>query len=634
MGLNNLTYRATGVPSHAWWNDFFDALTDDVYARNSSGIVTGYRNLGSLVYPWENLYLNGSVFVNGNEIDLSVTTENPNRISTGATRTDSSQPLYLTPTGSSNSCTIEAGTTPLEFFVNGTKYTLSSNIVITSLSTAPATNNTCLVNNTDLAAAEQTKFAGEYNSDLLTVDTFGSEVTSRIGNITAFTVGTSEIFIGYLTATEIRNAYRGFFFDNADAPIVRETISNNDTITLLKLGWVFLQSNLTTTDVTYDTPMVGADTPTLNYAGGALVGGEYWYDLINQEWKRYDFGTTTWISVNRTLLGYVVMDDTNCIAARALDFTKEFSNQNTISLEKLSDEEIIASQFNNLISVYGTNIRYASDRPKWNITTDLETGSESSSTRYYLYIKESGDTVISLERPYFRIDLKGWYHPYQTWRMASIFGGIYNDSSSDLVDSFGDRTAENGEHTIRFTTTGQYFIPPLGVEYCDGQVISGGGGGADAGSGAGGGGGGASAVCYFLNKDFYTIHLLTIGLGGAGGLPAGGGLPGSPGTASQFGIFASPGFGAGGIGSTGGAGSSSGTKYTTIGSGESGYNGSGANGGWGGGFNAGAPGTGGASDGSDGISPGTGGGGASGAQTGGRGADGIIIVKLSNVFYL
>jgi hypothetical protein len=80
--------------------------------------------------------------------------------------------------------------------------------------------------------------------------------------------------------------------------------------------------------------------------------------------------------------------------------------------------------------VYGNYFDYRGKKIVWNITTDLEAGQvEASSTYYYLYITETGQPVMSSTRPYARPDLKGRYHPHESWRMIGV---AFNNSGSDI----------------------------------------------------------------------------------------------------------------------------------------------------------------------------------------------------------
>ena len=270
-------------------------------------------------------------------------------------------------------------------------------------------------------------YAGEVDANIpvITIDTVGSEITSLVGQIVAFKTATGEIFRGLLSSgTTIENCYRGYYFDDGGAPIVRGNLSNNDTITLMKIGWVFIEDNGSTVDITYKTPSISYVAP------GSPATGDYWLDLTNQVWKRYS--GVSWEIINRTLVGEVVSDDTNCIATRALDFSNSFKQDNNIEVFVESTEKAASNNTSTRCNVYGTEVLVDLTKLEWNITTDLESPlTEASSTQYFLYLSLAGQSVVATERPYYRADLKGHYHPYQAWRCV---GKVYNDSSSDFTE--------------------------------------------------------------------------------------------------------------------------------------------------------------------------------------------------------
>jgi hypothetical protein len=134
------------------------------------------------------------------------------------------------------------------------------------------------------------------------------------------------------------------------------------------------------------------------------------------------------------LVGKVIADDTAVIASRSFDFSNQFEDTNNIELEIFSSEIVKAKELRGRINVYGTEVQIDHTFLGWNITTDLESPLvESSDTVYYLYVSHEGQPIISDKKPYFREDLKGDYHPYDSHRLV---GMVYNDSSSNftLVD--------------------------------------------------------------------------------------------------------------------------------------------------------------------------------------------------------
>lgn len=338
-----------------------------------------------------------------------------------------SQPMFLTPAGSAASATLKAGTTNLVMNIAGTAYTFTQNTTMTGISLAPGTNNTCLVNNTNYTGQRFTKTLGEGDS-VIPVDNVGSEITSVVGQIAAFSKGT-EVFLGIYDSTNsvIKQCLRGFFFNSSDTHLDRAALSDNDTITLLKLGYVFATYAASTEglDITYNQPYVQADTPS------SASAGDYWFDIVNSVWKKYSGGT--WTSQTAIYVGLVVTDSTNCIAARSTDFTKEFTRSNDVELIRTGANNFQTKAPGGTVSVYGNLVRLTPATGNWVMTSSLDSGeSQTASTTYYAYLSPSGDPVLSTIAPHDRrFDLNGFYHPAKPYR---CLGAIFNDASSDFVD--------------------------------------------------------------------------------------------------------------------------------------------------------------------------------------------------------
>lgn len=435
MGTNtlNTAYVNGEIIDAAHVNSLTQAIISQLVGRNSSGVPASGQSLGTVALPWGTLYAN-NIVLNGSAIDVSQIVSPANMIVSGQTRTTSNQPAFIKPAGSSASFTIEAATTNLVLQINGSAYTLTSDKVKSSLTTAPSSNNTCLVNDTNAADQESTRTWGEYNSEYeyITVDTMGSEITSLVGKIAAFKINdgvNDEYFLAYVeSTTKLSRIYRGYFQNSSYAPVNRIKFANNDTITLMKLTWVFLGSD-GTVDVTYNNPTVSGTAPS------APVTGDYWLDLNNSQWNRYS--GSAWEVINRTILGISIQDATNCIAARSFDFYKAFSDINTIDLYLYSTEIIKMNKINQKISVNGSLFTFDNTFDLWNITnqlagsSDMYDATEQASRFYFLYIKDNGDCIISDIKPYYEPFKLGWYHPHNPWRCV---GSSYNNASSNLEE--------------------------------------------------------------------------------------------------------------------------------------------------------------------------------------------------------
>lgn len=410
MGTNTLNTNFTDgddiLSSHV--KQFANALNGDMVGRNLNAPSQG-QSLGTPAIPWGSLYAS-SLVINGQSIDFSAFASLPNRIDSGKTRANSDAPDFLRAV-SGLKAQILGDDTSLLLSINNSAVTINTDIEIDNLSTAPSTNNTALVNGTFL------------NTDTeINIDTLGSNVSSLVGEVVAFKTDDDEIFIGKLeSATLITNVKRGWFLDSSGEQLDVSDLADNDTLTVMRLGWVFVENDATTTDVSYTTPVVAYTSPE------NPTSGDYWFDVQNATWKRYS--GTEWVTINRILIGQVVLNSTAIEGARPFDFSRAFSDVNNIGLKKDTDEIIKTQNLDNGISVYGNFLNLG--EIDWNITNDLESGvSEENSTTYYLYLSSEGQAIISDKIPHHRPELRGYYHPVESWRCV---GEVENDSEGNFV---------------------------------------------------------------------------------------------------------------------------------------------------------------------------------------------------------
>lgn len=374
-----------------------------------------------------------------------------NRIVSGRVLTTSAQPAFLVPNGAARTVKLDGTPTNFIYYVNGVEYSIITDTTLTNLTAAPSSNNTCLIN--DAVAADQywTKYAGEDGSEI-PVDTMGTEITGLIGKFAGFKLnngGADEYFIAYVdSATRLTKAKRGYFFDSSDLPVPRITYANNDTITLMKLTWVFAKSDLTLT-ATYNNPVWSDDEPT----SPAL--GDYWFDTSANTWKVYGVGSYS--VANAMLVGVCLQDATNTVAARSFDVFENFATTNTVELLYDSASQVKSRFPGSIINVYGNIVKNEHGLTTWDMTLDRESGvSETASTYYYFYITETGDKVISDKKPMDRReDLFGWYHPSQTWRCV---GWAFNNASSNLEQVESYYRANGQGEVIRSVAATDYII--------------------------------------------------------------------------------------------------------------------------------------------------------------------------------
>ena len=355
-----------------------------------------------------------------------------NRLVSGKIRTagSNSQPIFLNANGAAKTVAVKGATTNFIYYVDGIEYTISTDVTLTGLTAAPSSNNTCLINDAVAAGQYWTKNFGEDGTEI-TIDTAGSEITALIGKFAAFKlVGAgTEYFIAYVkSSTQLTRAYRGYFFDSSDAPVTRTTYTNNDTITLMKMTWVFAKTDGTLT-ATYTNPIYSKDEPS------SPAIGDYWYDIDDNTWKVYGVGSYS--AANATLVGMCIQDGTNTVAARSFEFFAGYDDFNTNELIYSAATQVKSNHQGAVTSVWGTTIKADNNIRTWDITLDLDSGvSESASTYYYCYLTNFGDVIISTVKPFDRReDLQGYYHPHSSWR---CLGQFFNNSSQDIeqVESY------------------------------------------------------------------------------------------------------------------------------------------------------------------------------------------------------
>lgn len=342
------------------------------------------------------------------------------RIVSGLTTGNSSQLNALEPAGASPAIELQADVVPFSYYIKNVLYSLTENVSVSGLLTAPEANNTATINDILATDNQNSEFYGQFGSDI-SIDNAGSEITSRIGQMAAFKNG-DEVFIARISsATKLTEAFRGCFFDPSLERILPEHFADDDTITLLRLTWVFINADGEFV-LTYNTPRTGPVQP----AGAAV--GDYWFDTVNDSWK--SFNSVSWVTLDVTLIGMCAQDGTGTIAARTFDQALPISGLNQVKLKTLSAATVGTANAGALISVAGKLIDLGYATTLWDITEHLDTGfTEAANTWYYFYLTEIGGQVISPIAPMYRGNLQGFYHPHELWRCV---GYVRNDGSSDF----------------------------------------------------------------------------------------------------------------------------------------------------------------------------------------------------------
>lgn len=416
MGLGTIVLRGLTVITPDWANDLRAALIGDLVGRDSSGAPVAGNNLGNSLFPWGKVFANTIITQDG-EIDASQIETQPYQTVSGQTRSGSNQPDFIRASGSGQNFTVLATATPLVLQIAGSSATWTTDR--TNAGTlAPSTQNTATVSDATATGQTATRTWGEYGSGspyyAINLASVGTNISAKVNSWQAFKIG-SEYFLAHVeSTTSLSRCFRGFFLSSTGAPVPRSTFSNGATITLMSLGWVFCDADGATVDVTYNNPVFSFTAPS------SPTSGDYWFDQGNEEWNRYN--GSSFILVNRTLVGLIVLDSTNCVASRSFDFFALTRIDNTVELSFYSATVIKGASLFSRVNVNGKRIQFFSSRPKWDTATNLAAPSERynatvqiSSTEYF-YVTDQADLKISDMEPYWRPDLLGYYHPFNPWR--------------------------------------------------------------------------------------------------------------------------------------------------------------------------------------------------------------------------
>ncbi len=512
MADNNITEVGSNPTATSQdFDQYFNALVNDVVPRNSGGSPESEAGrLGTETYQWDELHVKNNVYINGLPISTSsggsdlALTDSRNYVLSGRTRaSDDNTPIYLLPSGSTNTCTISASSTTLEVLINGAATQFTSDVTITGLQSAPSSNNTCLVNDAGFTSQTFTSVIRE-----IPIDTIGTEITALNGKVAGFSIGATEYFLAVVDTT---NSYllidrRGSFINSSGVAFQRQTIADNATITLMKTAWVFAENTGTTGAVTYNNPYVSGTAPT------SPSTGDYWYDLANSEWKVWS--GSAWNSSNRVLIGVVLINSSGvAVASRCIDFRKAFNNKNSLVLRKFNNGVLMSDSTYNEISVYG-NYLSITNPILWNMASDLGDGlSEASSTTYYFYLTHQGKPFITNLIPEWREDLQGAYHPYKSYRFVAECA---NDGSSNLGTPVN---SAYGRMNLITSTGTSYWLKPAGVKFIKVRQCGAGSGGSSA-SVHGNAGGFLEKI---LNVSNISYAKCVVGAGSAGSSGAVGG---------------------------------------------------------------------------------------------------------------
>jgi len=344
-------------------------------------------------------------------VDIGATVEEQFGILAGKSKT-SGFPDFLSPGGGTNNYfTILGAATKLEMIIDGTAYDLEADVQSNVLGLAPAANNTCLVNDPYIGGDPVwSKTIGEHGY-YIKIGTVGAEITALDGTIQCFKINNGvddEVFIAEIDLTNNRlvPVLRGI---GGSARIGFDT---NDTITLLKGHYIFLDDNLTTVDTTINYPKWQYTAPSIPSTG------DYWFKTSERVWYRYS--GASWEKLGRIYLGYGICDSVGCLWVEHEDYNLIWNNLLNINEIRKLDASNIRLEGMLRVSVAGQKIQIL--EKDFHYDNDLAPGeSAANNSWYYLYVTNEGQIYTSLTCPRPNRNKQGYYHPSEYWRCISCF---------------------------------------------------------------------------------------------------------------------------------------------------------------------------------------------------------------------
>ena len=419
MGTNTLPNRLDGVPMPAsWFNDIRSSLLLDHVPRNASGIPTDEAgSLGDSNYQWDNIRAK-SLYIDGSLVDTGAITGKPHRINSAKQDATTKYPEFLSPAGVGNglSCELLATATEFNANINNVDTTVSADTTFSSLTAAPAANNTCLINDVDLTGADSSKTLGELDSQPITIDNIGAEITAVKGEMHAFLTG-SEVFLALVDTdnNKLFPIYRGW------ATTDRATLSNNATITLLSVNALLIKNDGSTKVSSVYFP----ESVTVSPAAGT-AGKIY----IERSTNKIGYDTGAAIDYDYMIAGYAVCDDTDCTHAQIYDLELHWDDTAKVEMV-INTASAMTVRHGSIVSINGVDISFYNDY-EMTKSANMDAGEAiSNDTLFNVYINESGTTFFSTVDPRKYDSLKkGMYHPKKYFR---CIGGVITDAVGNFI---------------------------------------------------------------------------------------------------------------------------------------------------------------------------------------------------------
>jgi hypothetical protein len=399
MGLGTLITRAASQTILAsWFNDLKSVLCLDLVPRDANGVPADKGgSLGTQDYQWQNVRAE-KIWVDGSLIDATELSRPTHYIVSGKAN-DGDGPNFLA-VGTGLTSDVDTST-PLAMVINNVDTQISSNFSFSSLTAAPATNNTCAV---DGGGPYSETF--EYSNPNLGVSGWGSALTARDGTVQAFQYESDEIFLAKLDLTNDRMIIlsRGF------CGTTRSYMSDSYTVTLLQINTLLQKNDGATRIVSTYYPQTVSTVP------AAATAGKIYIEASTGR-IAYDNGSA--ISYDYTIIGFAVADDTECVGVHPADFRRAWSDEANVEFESGygAGSYVVNIMSGSFANVQGTEVRFDTGVSA-SLLTDLASGETLDfSTVYFLYLKSDGSFEFSKKIPNkYSMHKKGYYHPTKYYR--------------------------------------------------------------------------------------------------------------------------------------------------------------------------------------------------------------------------
>lgn len=487
MGTNSIETTQDGRPFRASLiNQYKDALNEEVVGREN-GVPKSGQSLGSSEYPWGDIYVDNA-FSQGENIDLLSLSTERYRIIDG--NTVDGLPAFITPSGKEDTATLHGASTPLKLSIEGQIVTINRNI---DFSFSPRRE--------DISWSTYEVIYRGIDGDRIFANEFDRVNTIRISSSKNLDIGEQVcLSIGYTTTITIpgfsdtvlntvspvlviitnKQSLAGNFIYEFKAIQNYEYFINHEFKTrtfylgltldkgkILPTSWVFVfANNPENLFISSRSPVYQASEPDASrFNEGDFT--RMWYNTKKQKWNIFNPRNQTFTEVSAIPIGIIVSSlfasTRSPICAKSFNFSRIYSEDNTITISNIKEntKQLLSDRPNNTVSVAGKNVSIG--QAVWSLDETRVNGTVKKDDLCYLYITDTGETVIDAFRPVFgrdnevfsdivsigynivnnelaaniapvyRPQLKGYYHPSKNWRCV---GQAYiTESSGELFFS-------------------------------------------------------------------------------------------------------------------------------------------------------------------------------------------------------